>query len=266
MKIRYASDLHLEGFLQLGITKTFDRFLPSDKTDQNAVLVLAGDICSKMDLLQAFLAEACQRFKAVVYVPGNHEYYKSEYFMWNDCMQQWSYNFDNLFASYDQVKAATINNVRFIYGTLWADGGQSFREECDIGICLNDFHLIKYSDRRFKVSDMKEINKEQKSSLIKHLTNASFFENPVVVVTHHLPSHTICHPRFGTDINGGFASNLDQLMYMEYAPDYWIHGHTHDTIDVQIGSTRVLANPCGYKSETNNTGFNSYGKKYIELV
>ncbi|WP_210336812.1 metallophosphoesterase family protein [Aquamicrobium zhengzhouense] len=32
-------------------------------------------------------------------------------------------------------------------------------------------------------------------------------------------------------------------------PDLWVHGHVHDTFDYRVGSTRVVANPKGYRNE-----------------
>ena len=34
-----------------------------------------------------------------------------------------------------------------------------------------------------------------------------------------------------------------------HAPKLWIHGHTHERCDYQLGTTRVVANPLGYPNE-----------------
>jgi len=46
-----------------------------------------------------------------------------------------------------------------------------------------------------------------------------------------------------TALSAAFASNLDHLV--ERA-DLWIHGHTHDNFDYQLGRCRVVCNPRGY--------------------
>lgn len=38
-------------------------------------------------------------------------------------------------------------------------------------------------------------------------------------------------------------------------PLLWVHGHTHDSFDYMIGSTRVLCNPRGYIPEEANKQF-----------
>jgi hypothetical protein len=57
--------------------------------------------------------------------------------------------------------------------------------------------------------------------------------------------------RFRNDpMSPAFSSDLEALM-MRYQPDLWIHGHTHDSFDYQIGRTRVICNPAGYSYEPN---------------
>lgn len=69
MKIRIYSDIHQELHRE---DKLFD--IPLLDDDKNTVLILAGDI----DYLKFGLELAnrhSEQFKAVIYVPGNHEYY-----------------------------------------------------------------------------------------------------------------------------------------------------------------------------------------------
>lgn len=37
---------------------------------------------------------------------------------------------------------------------------------------------------------------------------------------------------------------------------YWFHGHTHDSVRVNVGSTLVLCNPFGYAPRDLNPDFN----------
>ena len=38
-------------------------------------------------------------------------------------------------------------------------------------------------------------------------------------------------------------------MIEEQRPALWVHGHTHDSCDYQVGVTRVVCNPRGYEDE-----------------
>ena len=259
MLIRYCSDLHLEGFQDTASAQE-TRFLPHDLRDPEAVLVLAGDICSKMDMLVEFLATVESRFRKVIYVPGNHEYYGSEMCAWNrEFRKAARTKLSNVYSAAGTVEYCTIDDVDFIFGTGWADGGKTYQEEIMVGSAIADFSHIKFDDRLFKVSDMQTLHRYQFSD-IAHLIDRSL--NKTVVITHHLPSYKICHPRFGSAHNGGFASAADDVVNLA---NFWIHGHTHDTIDITLDNTRVVANPAGYGRETNRSEYNNFGVKFLEV-
>ena len=72
------------------------------------------------------------------------------------------------------------------------------------------------------------------------------FDGPTVIITHHAPSPRSIHPRFdGALLNACFVSNAEHLLAAGSA-DLWVHGHTHDSVDYLLGSTRVVCNPRGY--------------------
>ena len=76
-----------------------------------------------------------------------------------------------------------------------------------------------------------------------------------VVVTHHLPHAKSIPPRFKGDLlNAAYASDLSGVIE-QGRPALWVHGHTHDSCDYDLGSTRVVCNPRGYDDE--NRDFNS---------
>lgn len=261
--IRAVSDLHLEAFTVKDWHGACEHFLPNDPRDEESILLLAGDISSRPDQLTEFLAYVEPRFFQVLMVPGNHEYYR--------------HNYDDLNKEFGQIQSTSLHstiiangnvqvfeqeNVRIIFGTLWADGGGSLSSHAAVGHYLNDFRLITKGFRLFTVSDMVTINAIHKNEIENALKVP--FEGKTVVMTHHMPSYQLCHPRFGTDCNGGFASHCDKLMYEDWSPSVWVHGHTHDTHDEMIGNTRIICNPAGYRGEWKSS-FNSFSPKFIEL-
>jgi hypothetical protein len=215
--------------------------------------VLAGDISSQPQQLLAFLESVETRFAHVVYVPGNHEYYGHNFDDWNREARILG-KLKRTTAAINRVKVFGIDGVSFLACTLWGDGGATEQARRDVERGLADFHVIERGFGRFLVEDMQSINMVQRDELNRML---KMVPGPVVVVTHHLPSHTLCHPRFGDRINGGFASNCDAFMEGDHAPAVWVHGHTHDTIDRVIGKTRVVCNPAGYQAEWGKP-FNTY--------
>ena len=260
MLIRYCSDFHLEGFSGRPDVQEA-KFLPHDPRDSDAVLVLAGDICSKMPVVLDFLEHVESRFLKVIYVPGNHEYYGSS-------IKDWDKTFDQLAKIrlkntwYPGTRGAAhevFDGISFVFGTLWADGGRTYSEERAVASAIADFRYISLEDRLFRVSDMQHIHRYQKGCMAYLLSQTT---NTTVVVSHHLPSYRLCHPRFGFVHNGGFASTSDHLVNLA---NYWIHGHTHDTIDTVLGTTRVVANPAGYASEKNKSQYNTYETRFLEV-
>ena len=281
MLIRVASDLHLEGFIGRNVeTLTID-FLPKDDRDSEAVLILAGDISSDPNQLVGFLSVLEKRFKHVFYVPGNHEAYRHNFDAWNMTMrEQFDEHLKNTSATVlDEVRCSIFDGVRFVYGTLWGDGGPTLADRGQVGFYLNDFRLITREDgqRRFTVDDMMAEFKAQKATLRAWLEQP--YDGKTVVVTHHLPSRRLVSARFwprdGSDgANGGFVGECDDILAGDHAPAIWVHGHTHDTIDTKLWKTRIVCNPAGYRGEwfSSVNTFMQVGKdgpgtvpKFVEL-
>ena len=96
-----------------------------------------------------------------------------------------------------------------------------------------------------------------------HLESVSYIREkandtnlPVVVLTHHAPSFKSIDPVhvsggiYGTDdLNGAYASDLSSMILDSPNIKFWVHGHTHHTVDYPIGECRILSNQRGYHSE-----------------
>lgn len=264
MFIRVASDLHLEAFKMMPVDKLALRVLPVDTRDSESVLALAGDISSSPEQLVNFLYEIETRFAKVIYIPGNHEYYRHDYHTWaHHVEQECVESLRNTVYAFNSVGHLVFEGVSFFYCTLWADGGSTPLEHIQVERGLYDFRLIKYQGDKFTVARMQEEHRAQKNTLEQYLKEYQGVDNRVVI-THHMPSYRLCHPRFGNEINGGFASNCDDILAYDHAPNIWIHGHTHDTVDTTLWKTRIVCNPLGYPIESNSQ-YNSYSRKFIEL-
>lgn len=262
--LRIASDLHLEALYGRDYASLAVDFLPHDDRDKESFLVLAGDISSRFDQLVGFLKVVAPRFLKVIYVSGNHEYYRSEFKTWNETVKALMVEIPEITAALDTIEQLIIPDYRFIYGTLWADGGSTPYDNMMVDRGLNDFRLIRNGQERFTVHDMIKLHREQKAKIDTLLKEP--FDGKSIVITHHMPSYRLCHPRFGAEINGGFAANCDDILAYDHAPALWIHGHTHDSGDGVLWKTRIVCNPAGYRGEYR-TSFNWYfdAPKFIEL-
>lgn len=245
MRIHVVSDLHLE-FLEnedqvAALTREID--LPGG-SKAGDVLVIAGDL--HVGSRGATILEKLARDRPVIYVLGNHEYYRQDFHQtraaWQDAVLPGVHVLENT--------AAIVGGIRFLGSTLWADcAGEDPDVMLYVGAMVNDFTLIRRAGNAFSPEDMIAIHGESRAWLTAQL--ATPFPGPTVVITHHLPSERSIAPQFeGDQENGAFASDLDDLI-LQFQPALWIHGHTHVSCDYALGKTRVVCNPRGYPHEVN---------------
>lgn len=233
LKLQLVSDLHLE----------FGEW-PEINNAGADVLILSGDIClaKEINTFRPFFEDMCEKFKDVIYVPGNHEYYHGDINTTHSLLETLDYK--NLhFLTND----ACIIDGHVIFGaTLWTDcNDNDVGTKLDLKSGLNDYRLISNGDHRLTPSDTIQLHKATLSSLKWFLDE---YSNLDIVVGHHAPSKKSAHPRYKTDffMNGGYSSNLEPFILDHPQIKLWTHGHTHDSFDYKVGETRVVANPAGY--------------------
>lgn len=231
MKIQILSDLHLE----------FSLFKPPKLAAD--VIVLAGDIW--IGIRGIAWARQTWPGKVVIFVPGNHEYYRSEVGLENKMMEQAARLYGVHVLNRGEV---IIEGVRFLGATLWTDFrlfGDAKRPYAYAAALngLSDFRVIDYGSRTFMPQDSAQFNAEDIAFLERKLIDEPF-DGKTVVVTHHLPSKQSVSERYSKQLlSACFASDFDRLMGFS---KLWIHGHTHDSFDYELKGTRVICNPRGY--------------------
>jgi predicted phosphodiesterase len=230
MRLQIMSDLHLEMHADRGAA--FVRAL--DPTGVDA-LVLAGDITYGRDLdglVEAFEPLA-DKYRHVVYVPGNHEYYKATPAEVADNLERLCFELPNVVCPDNGV--AVVQGRRFVAGTMW------FRQDpaaVKLRGFMTDFAVI----RGFEPW-VYEQNAAFERALEAELRPGD------VVITHHLPAPQSVWPRFvGSPLNAFFVCDMSAHIAAR-RPALWIHGHTHQRCDYVLGETRVVANPLGYPKE-----------------
>jgi len=231
MRIHVLSDLHLE----------FAEY--EDHTVECDVIVLAGDI----HLGTAGIVWARQRWadKEIIYVPGNHEYYRSQFDQMNEQFSEAGKLHGVHVLNRGEV---IIGGVRFLGATLWTDfelfgEGEKPWAMRECSSYLADFRAIRYGNRVFTPEDSIHLHQMDAAWLESKLREEPF-DGKTVVVTHHLPSMQSVAARYAKELaSSGFASDLSRLLGL---PGLWIHGHTHDSFDYVEAGTRVICNPRGY--------------------
>ncbi len=264
MKIRYVSDLHLE------ICPYFLPYEAGEEDESWDILVLAGDIAAAEKLsfpMEKFFEDVSRRFRNVIYVPGNHEYYNGDIVYSLDKLRDQLKRFYNVVVLQNEVE--WIDGIAFIGATLWTDMFNSDNVAmANVKQQLNDFWVIKNKKHRdLDPKDVVEIHKEHKAFIFEQIGKArDEGADKVVVISHHAPSFLSIHPKWaGSPINAAFSSDLMEDI-KETQPDYWFHGHMHDNFSYEIGNTKVLCNPRGYARIINSDDFKAMVDKVMEKV
>jgi predicted phosphodiesterase len=230
MRVQVLSDLHFEFDRDGG--EAFARGVPV----AGDVLVLAGDVVPLRvaDEVRQIFGWFCERFRHVVFVPGNHEYYRTRPAEADALLAGCAQAFSNLHVLNPGI--AVLDGIRFVGATLWF--AESLDEE-RYRSALNDFRLID--------GFVPWVHRT-------HAAHLAFLEASVcpgdVVVTHHLPHPGSVAPQFiGSALNRFFLA-ADAVPCLERSgAQLWIHGHTHIACDYRVGQTRVVCNPRGYPGE-----------------
>lgn len=235
MKLFIMSDLHLELHKDLG--KSFIDAINKNDAD---VLILAGDISSSVDgssyPIEFAISELSKKFDRILYVEGNHEFYFSSRQVIYKQLSDIQSKYKNV--TWLHNKVIEIEGTRFLGTPLW------FRKPAKFSrFKTNDFHNIK---------DFEEWVYNENKDCVDFLVDE--LKEGDVVISHYLPSFMSVHYQFKYENNDFFVCNVEPLI-LERNPKLWVHGHTHESMDVNIGKTRVVCNPYGYKDYMTNFSF-----------
>lgn len=253
MKISYVSDLHLEFGYQS---------LPGGD-----VLILAGDVCEARSLIKChhstkmighpagahrysdFFEIECAKYDRVFYVMGNHEHYHGRF----DKTQEELKRILPANVTLLEKDVVEHNGVVFLGATMWTNCNNSDSLTMwHLKSMMNDYRVIQnyYPAKNVyhKLTPERTFEEHFKTLQWIRLMLSEHREKPCVVVTHHAPSFMSVPPKYADDklMNGGYASDLSEDILDNENIKYWIHGHMHDPVDYEIGTTKIISNPKGY--------------------
>ena len=264
LKIAILSDLHLDirrrHLLREGHTeeKTGARMLELQRSVSEAaveadLVVLAGDICEGVTGIE-WGAETFAG-KPVMYVSGNHEFYRHEYWALLRRLREAGGRTANVRFLENDCVALELRgtSLRILGCMLWTDyrlygealAGDSMARAASF---LLDHQRIRWhGDGLFQPDNALALHEASRAWLAEEL--AKPWHGVTMVITHHAPSGLSTAPQFrGDSLSPAFASDLSALMRAS-APALWVHGHTHHNVDYRIGPTRVVAHQWGYPKE-----------------
>ena len=229
MNIKLLSDLHIEGFYNKNI------YLNKDNAD---VLVLAGDIHVGAKNVYQELLKAKEYYEHVVYVQGNHENYHAQnsYEVFKPELRDLLFSTSNIhYLDNDTVK---IGDTTFLGTPLWTNFRGSPKTANAVRLMISDFKWYSPHVCMQRGIDAQKWLKEAYATT----------PGTKIIVTHWLPAIECIDPQYAGEslLNTYFANDMgDWIRALEDTP-YWMFGHTHSSVDITLGKTRLLANPAGY--------------------
>lgn len=230
MRILVYSDLHLE----------FCDFQPP--TAEVDLVILAGDISVR----SRGVTWANEAFRCpVIYVCGNHEYYKGHISKTLVKMQAAAAKHVHVLENQSLV----VGGIRFLVATGWTDFTSTGDYKAAMRDCaewMNDFRRIRAGDgySKLRPSDLIGLNIATRQFLATEL--AKHFEGKTVVITHHCPIPEVA----GNGHEGHLGAAYFNLWHDLVAEaDAWIFGHTHHAVDTVVTGCRLVSNPRGYPGE-----------------
>lgn len=235
MRLHILGDLHLE----FGPVK-----IPAPEAD---IVVLSGDI--HLGLAGSKWAGTQFPDKPVIYVLGNHEYYRNSLPELAETLKQET---DGSQIHLLENSAVEIKGYTFLGCTLWTDFRLSNTQTAAMQVAeefMSDYSAIDYrsENRVLRARDTVRLHSESVAWLRGALAKCE--RARTIVVTHHAPTtHSEAPYHANSPLKSAFASDLDSLVEQSGVP-LWIHGHTHYNVDYMLGSTRVLTNQRGYPEE-----------------
>jgi hypothetical protein len=244
MIIQYCSDLHLE-------LPENNRYINRHPLQaKGEILILAGDILPfALDHHKyAFFDVVSERFKAVYWLPGNHEYYGSDIGRPGDKL------FRQVRQNVFLVNNHTVNynGINIICTSLW-----SFIEPVHqilLQRALTDFSAISRGGERFLPEHFNALHSSSLDFLRKALGDKGKSQN--IVVTHHVPTYLNYPSKYRkSPLCQGFATELSECIH-HWNIDCWIYGHHHCNVPgFKIADTALLTNQLGRVSKGEHRRF-----------
>jgi predicted phosphodiesterase len=251
------SDLHIE------LTRGWD-FPSAEMRPHYDVLVVAGDLIPRMERGVKWLRDRVTD-RPVIYIAGNHEAYGCDINRTIEKAKEAARGTNVFVLEQDTVQ---LGNVTFAGATTWTDFdlfGDPHRAMKVAGEKMNDFRKIRIARYAQRFLPHHALGRHTRARTFLETEMRRARNGPLVIVTHHAPilgrdAHLFDQPHRTklTDddvLTAAYRSDLSALMQpaalnaggqSQQPADVWIYGHTHESIDVKVGQTRVITNAKGY--------------------
>jgi hypothetical protein len=242
MRVQVMSDLHTDFPGASGVPRL---------VQGTALVLVAGDTCQGLVRAIEMLRRAFPNAE-IAMVAGNHEYYG---LCLPDELEAGRARAEELGVYLLERNAIVIGNLRVIGATTWTDyelfGAAlripAMRAAADI---MQDHKSIKWRKKpwaRFRPEEARALHLQSRAYIDAELAN--FHDGPSLVLTHHAATIEAIAPQFQRSlVSAAYASELLPIVD-RHQPEWWVSGHTHMSLNLRRGKTRLISNPAGYSHE-----------------
>lgn len=268
MAIQILSDLHLEA------PKAYDVFEIEPKAPHLALLGDIGNVAAHRDDFLGFLTRQMRQFRTVMFVPGNHEAYHSNWPETLDILQAFQRD-SNARKDASQGKFVLLDR-----GVLRLPDSNTVVLGCSLFSCvppeshmavsmsLNDF----FQTGKWDVDAHNEMHRRDVSWLNARVAELESSDVKIAILTHWSPTkdpRSIEPRHFGSSITSAFSSDLSkEKCFRSGRVKLWAFGHTHYNCDFVVDREdgadplRLMTNQRGYYF-AQSKGFD--GEKTVEV-
>ncbi|KAL9107992.1 MAG: hypothetical protein Q9227_007207 [Pyrenula ochraceoflavens] len=249
MAVQILSDLHLEA------PKAYDIFRIVPKAPYLALLGDIGNIASHKDDCLTFLTKQLRRFRAVLFVPGNHEAYESSWPETLDILRTFEENVrkDSKLGDFVLLDRAVFqppdSNIVILGCSLFSSvpSGDAMR----VSMGLNDF----WQTDDWDVEKHNEAHKRDLAWLNAQVAELEQSNVKVMILSHWSPSrdtHAVVAKHAESPITTAFSTDLSkEACFKSDKVKVWAFGHTHYNCDFMVergdaGPLRLVTNQRGY--------------------
>jgi predicted MPP superfamily phosphohydrolase len=274
VRILYFSDVHIE-IRERDASSPWSVKLPlgygpdlSPFARAVDLLVLAGDIGrvhSARNVSSLTYAEQAADFLGcpVILVPGNHEYYRGSFDEDRAALLMAERAGVAVLDRSETVIMHGAARLRVLGATLWTDYAATEDRDAAMSAAERELHdhcLIRRRNASapFLPGDALSAHQLSRAWLAGRLREPH--DGPTLIVTHHVPHLTACHPHHGLNtLAPAFCSDCDDLIAAASAAGAvaWIFGHHHWSHCLDIHGVKLLAAQPGYPGE--DTGWTGPG-------
>lgn len=229
MAIQILSDLHLES------PKAYDVFEITPKAPILALLGDIGNIAAHKDDCLNFLTQQLRQFRVVLFVPGNHEAYRSSWPETLEILRAFEKDVSanpslGQFVLLDRtIFQVPDTNIVVLGCSLFSHVPPESRDHVSMG--LQDFFQIEEWD----IDPHNIAHKRDLAWLNTQVTEFEQSDVRIIIFSHWSPSKDsrALDPRHATSpITPGFATDLsDEACFKSGKVKIWAFGHTHFNCD-----------------------------------